>query len=1054
MSPVQPPPPSFFEVDTPILNSPFEEPKEYWDFNEGEFPRKTAGRRPAGYYYRDPQMMTPDGPYSARGVWQELTLVKLIRERLKAWSNAGYPGASRVTRELLAYWKRDGRGPNQRLFFAQHEGAETIIFLTEARADFLQGIDVPPDEPTGDRREQGFQAFRRYACKMATGTGKTMVMGMLAAWSILNKVNDRSDSRFSDVVLVVCPNVTIKTRLQELDPNRGEASIYRTRDLVPESMMTDLTKGRVLITNWHVFEPQSMTVGDTSARVLRAGVPVTTTDWIYVGQKNETARGKRYLTLEHLNQQIDAGMVIQKGEERDKQGNLVRVKVKSTKHVESDRSLLNKVLGREVGGKQNILVFNDEAHHAYRIGKVELPDGFDEEDDEDEDEDYDKKEATVWIDGLDKIHKHRGVNFCLDLSATPFYLARVGQETNRNFPWVVSDFGLTDAIESGLTKIPQLALQDATGQERAEYFNIWRWILKNLTSAERGGTRASPRPDAVLKWSHHPLMILASKWQETMAEWKKDRPDDPRPPVFIIVCKNTAIAKVLYAWLAENKAPIGVSSVNVPEFRNLDGVERTIRVDTKVVHETDTGEAKSDEFRWMRLTLDTVGKLYWPRDSQGSPIFPEGFEELAKKLNRPLHPPGRDVQCIVSVGMLTEGWDCNTVTHIVGLRPFMSQLLCEQVVGRGLRRTSYEVNEDGKFEEEIASILGVPFEIIPFKKSQTGGTRPPERRHRVRAIPEKAAYEIKFPRVVGYRQAIRNRITVDWDSIAPITVDPLNIPDEVLMKATVPNRQGRHSLIGPGKLDEAGLDGFRRNHRLQELAFELARDLTRDYSELPSCEAPPHVLFPQVAQIAIRFVNEKITIPPNGSKLDVFLSPYYGWAAERLVQAIRPDAGAGESPEIPKYETSRGPGSTAEVDFWTAKEVREVVHSHLNYVVADTRVWEQSAAHYIDRHRAVKAFVKNDHLGFAVPYFHNGEFHDYIPDFIIRLNTDPVVHLILESKGFDELAEVKMQAAQRWVDAVNAEGSHGIWRYAVAWKPTEAVKAIDQAVNERAAPSG
>lgn len=153
----------------------------------------------------------------------------------------------------------------------------------------------------------------------------------------------------------------------------------------------------------------------------------------------------------------------------------------------------------------------------------------------------------------------------------------------------------------------------------------------------------------------------------------------------------------------------------------------------------------------MRFILDTVGKTDWPCGSQGRAIYPEGFEELAKKLGRPLHPPGRDVRCIVSVGMLTEGWDCNTVTHIVGLRPFMSQLLCEQVVGRGLRRSNYEVGEDGKLSEEVAKVFGVPFEVIPFKQNETGGTPPSVKRHHIAAVPSKAYYEIKFPRIEGYQ---------------------------------------------------------------------------------------------------------------------------------------------------------------------------------------------------------------------------------------------------------------------------------------------------------------
>ena len=344
---------------------------------------------------------------------------------MKEWLQAGYPGVSRTTLELLQWWRREGR--KQRLFFAQLEAADTIIFLKEARADLRQGIEIPRDEPSDDKKEQGYSGFTRYACKMATGGGKTTVMAMLAAWSILNKLADRSDSRFSDVVFIACPNVTIRNRLGELDPRRGDASLYRTRDLVPPHMMSTLTQGHVVVNNWHVLAPLDLSGGNKVDK-----------------------RGK-----------------------------------------ESDTALVSRVLGREVGGKQNILVLNDEAHHAYRI-RQETPDEFEEDlFGEKEEGEEQAKEATVWIDGLDKIHKLRGINFCADLSATPYFLNRVGQEANRPFPWVVSDFGLVDAIESGLVKIPQLAVRDTTGAEIPAYFNIWRWIMEpgRLTSGRNAEER-------------------------------------------------------------------------------------------------------------------------------------------------------------------------------------------------------------------------------------------------------------------------------------------------------------------------------------------------------------------------------------------------------------------------------------------------------------------------------------------------------------------------------------------------------------------------------------
>jgi len=1039
---------SGFEVAQPILCSPFEEPSEHWNILEGETPERRPGRRPAMYFYKPPGFTADEvTPADDRGTTVELKLVNLIRQRVREWRNGRpgtYPGVSRTTLELLHYWRRDGR--RHRLFFAQLEAAETIIFMVEARPDFLQGIDVPADEPSEERKAEGYGGFRRFGCKMATGSGKTTVMGMLAAWSILNKINTRSDARFSDVVLVVCPNVTIRNRLRELDPHQGEASLYRTRDLVPPDLMPLLTRGRVLVTNWHVLERQGMQTAGVSARVSKTGVPVSIREAITIGSRTTTARGRRYLTPAELERQVAAGLLTVRREERDPQGNLERVHVESTKYVESDTALVTRVLGREAGGKQNVLVFNDEAHHAYRIRRPEPEESEADLFGEEEEGEEFFHEATVWVDGLDRIHKLRGINFCVDLSATPYFLGRVGNDTNRVFPWVVSDFGLTDAIESGLVKIPQLAVRDPTGAPIPGYFNIWRWILPQLTATERGGRKGNPKPEAILKWAATPIAMLGGLWEDLRRDWEREG-SDPRPPVFILVCRNTKIAKVVYQWLAENTPPAGIPPAKIEGLRNRDGRINTIRVDSKVVHETDAERAKTDASAWMRLTLDTVGKQDWPQDRQGRPLYPEGFEELAHKRNQPLHPPGRDVRCIVSVGMLTEGWDCSTVTHIVGLRPFMSQLLCEQVVGRGLRRSSYEIGDDGRLGEEVAKIFGVPFQVIPLKENKPGPKPPREKRHHVHALPERTRFAITFPRVEGYRQAVRNRVTVDWETIAPLRLDPHVIPPEVEMKAALPNNRGRPSLTGPGKLESVDLNPYRSGRRFQELVFDLARDLTRDYAAQPETAVPVHTLFTQITRIVERYLCEKVTVVPPADVLDVFLSPYYGWVIERLVAAIRPDVSQGEASEIPRYETSRGLGSTAEVDFWTSRDVREVVKSHVNYVVADTLRWEQSAAYIVDRHGMVDAFIKNAGLGFAVPYTHNGEPHDYLPDFIVRLKTEPPCHLILETKGYDPLKDVKTEAAYRWVRAVNAGGRFGRWAYACAGAVADVGGLIDRAAH-------
>jgi len=1035
-----------FEVETPILCSPFREPDRHWFIPEGGTPEIRQGRRKSFVF--QPQVgelkWTLDetiAPMQEYGSAYELVLVNRLRDRVAVWRASNYSNATATTRDLLAHWRREGR--ETPLFHAQVEAAETIIFLTEGRPDLRQGIDVPLDHPTQEQLDGGATAFARQACKMATGAGKTTVMGMLTAWSILNKVVNRADARFSDLVLVVCPNVTIRDRLQELDVERGEASVYRTRDLVPAGLMPRLAQGRVVLTNWHVFEPRTQGVGDVRGGVLKIGQPVTRVERLYIGEKTTTARGDRYVTEAEYLRLVAAGELEELEPPGDREGR-VSALVRRTQYVESDTSIVQRVLGRS-RGKQNILVLNDEAHHAYRIRR-------ENDDDEEEifadieDEQEFVREATVWIEGLDRIHRLRGINKCIDLSATPFFLGAAGRDTGRPFPWTVSDFGLIDAIESGLVKIPQLAIRDTAAGERPLYHNLWKYVMDRLTPAEKGGKRANPKPEAVLKWAHIPMLQMLGDWEQTLEQWKEG--EDPRPPVFIVVCKNIRIAKVVHAWIGEGWSSYDVPPLGMDSLRNREGNVVTIRVDTKVVADTDAGGAaagtgsQADDERWMRFTLDTVGLRAWPRDSQGRDLFPPEFEELARRRAERLevapetlmHPPGRDVRCIVSVGMLTEGWDARTVTHVVGLRPFQSQLLCEQVVGRALRRASYEpVNTpDGpRFGEEIAQVLGVPFEIIPFKA--TGGPpAPPIQRKRVRALPERAHLEIRFPRVEGYTQVVRNRIEVNWDSVPAITLDPGKIPPEVQMAAGLPNNEGRVVAVSVGRVKEMTLETFFGTKRLQQLVFEAAGTLTKDFMDTGAAKAPAHVLFPQLQRIIARYVDEKVHADGQDKRV-LFCAPYYGWFLERLVQALRSDASVADLAEGPRLDRTRPEGSTKDVDYWTSKPVRDTQKSHVNYLVIDSNL-EAKAAQKLDGSKAVVSWVKNAGLGLSIPYAHNGERHDYQPDFIARLAGQGERYLLIETKGYDELVEVKRSAAERWCAAVNADGRFGRWEYRVAYK--------------------
>jgi type III restriction enzyme len=967
------------EVENPIINDAHHEPEHYWMIRSGEPAVKVNGRRPSSYYYTPEKVVGLVLETGESGTAEMLDLVNDIRKRVDRWRRDGYPGVTRTTAELLAYWTRPDR--RTELFFCQVEAAETIIFLTEARMDYRQGLDIPLEELSENAQATGLRAFRRYACKMATGAGKTMVMAMIIAWSVLNKAASRQDSRFSDGVLVVCPNITIRERLRELDPAQNEASTYRIYDLVPPQLMSTLWKGRIVVTNWHILQPQEGDrVGGAAAKVVKIG-------------------------------------------------------------MESDTALLRRVLGRGLGNKGHLLVINDEAHHAYR--KV-LEDAGARSDDELEE--MELRESTVWIEGLDKVHKARGINFCVDFSATPFFLKATGRDVGRPFPWIVSDFGLIDAIESGLVKIPQFPIEDTTAGDRATYFNLWRWIVeKKLSTSEKGGKRGQVKPEAVLRYAIPAITQLAEKWRETFREWQSDKANHPTPPVFVIVCKNTALAKKVHEWLLGK----GESPAMFPEFWNEDGREYTVRIDSKVVEELESGELKDNETKRLRYVLRTIGKTRWPGD-----LVPEEWSTLAQDLTMdPTTPPGRDVRCIVSVAMLTEGWDANTVTHILGLRPFQSQLLCEQIVGRGLRRTQYE----DLFAEEVAVVLGVPFEVIPFKAKSLKGPAPPKPVYHVHPVEERGGLEIRFPRVEGYTFRARHRIKAVWDQIPPLVLDPAKFPAKTRVKDYAPDALGRISSFGPGRENTLTFQEFRREHRIQELEYEIARTLTADLDGSEFIAIPRHALFPQCLAIAREYLRTKVVSKADTAVVDVLLNPYFDEAVNRIREALGPDPSSertpqGDRPQLPRYERSRPAGSTKEMDYWTSRKVIECRKSHLNLAPIDSG-WEQIVKFALEEHVNVVAWARNYNLGFAIPYLRGSEVHDYIPDFLLRLQWEgrEVGTMILEVKGGqDEWAPVKEAAARRWVAAVTEEGTYGRWEFAMVREPTNAAEAVTEAAQKLA----
>jgi type III restriction enzyme len=1035
-------------VSNPVINSPYSAPDRHWHIEEGREPVVKPGRRPASYFLRVPDRAARGRRAGAQAEMFEedlkgneylLDLANLLRQRVDDWRNRDYQGATRVTRELLDLWRAPDRA--QPLFFAQLEAAETVIFLVEGPADMLQGVQVPSDDPGPAARESGYRAFARHALKMATGSGKTTVMGMLAAWSILNKVADPQNAAYSDTVLIVCPNVTIRDRLQELNPERDELSLYRTRELVPAHRMLELRRGEVFVTNWHNLERrETREVNGQSGRVVKRGQAV---------EKIRQLRVTATLGADEIQRQATLGAFEILGVETRRDGTPRAFTVRETQYLESDTAFLKRLLGGRKGRSSAILVMNDEAHHAYRRGSLEGADPFGEED---ETTAANVREATVWIEGLDRINKalggrSSGIRLCVDLSATPFYIQGSGNEVGKPFPWVVSDFSLLEAIEAGLVKVPQLPTDDGSGDEVPRYFNVWRWLQKQ---AQHDGHIGPVTLTEVMRYATAPIVTLAVSWRETLATWQEHFAAGNRrhdvPPVFIVVCRDTVIARAMYAWLAEGDPQYGVG---VPEFRNAPGREMTIRIDSKVGEDIAAG-GTSDESRRLRFVLETIGKTEWP----GRKV-PEEYAAIVERHNRkalegddnglftinPDIPPGRDVRCIISVAMLSEGWDATTVTHVVGLRPFGSQLLCEQVVGRALRRTSYTVDPGtGLFTEETAQIFGVPFELIPFKV-EGGKPQPPSPpANHVYAVQEQSAYEIEFPVVDGYHDPGIVQVRVDWERVGELPLDPSDVPTEVQLRGLT-TQDGRLIAFGPGAATRVSLADWRESVRVQQVAFELARVLVGKWREDRGDAIPVHRLFPQMLDIANRFIQECVTPIAPCEKQDLAINPYFGKAVAMIVNAMHAVDSGGTSQERPVF----APGaaalrSTRTVNFHTGKPLHDVQRCHLNAAVFDSD-WERKAAELLGSHPAVAAWVRNDRLGLVIPYRKEGTPRKYLPDFIVTLVDGQ--HLIIEIKGQVGDALIKKSEAERWCRAVNNDGRFGRWSYHLCFGPGELQVVLD-----------
>ena len=973
-------------VEKPILCKPYEEPTEYWLYGQetGE-PSKAPGRRPAGHWFRTERSVSDQqGQLFAEENWEELPHVNRLREDVKRWRNSGYRNATNVTRQLLRHWRREDK--IRRLFFCQVEAVETVIHLAEIRmggkrtgfrprfedAEIAKLVDSPlgADLPS----------LTRLGCKMATGSGKTVVMAMLIAWAFCNRGQLPSDERFPSAALVVCPNLTIRERLQVLRPD-NPANYYEEFDLVPTQFRPFLQGGRVLITNWHRFAPES----------------------------EHSEGGRSYA-------------VVNKG-------------------PESADAFARRVLG-DLYERGPIMVLNDEGHHAYRPLYADTPQKELSADERREAKNR-NEEATVWVQGLDKINLSCGVKFCVDLSATPFYIKGSGHPEGSPFPWLVSDFSLVDAIESGIVKIPRLPVDDTAGRPEPRYFRLWKTINDELQPGEKlPGKAGKPKPEVIWEKAESALQTLAGQYKERF-EYIEESSEgqDKTPPAMIIVCDNTDIAKVFFEKISgettredvvedngsrkrgrrrkKTVTEYGDGQVFSELFSNRENDMRTLRIDSKMLADAESGKA-AGAAEDLRRIVDTVGK---PGE------------------------PGEQLRCVVSVQMLNEGWDANNVTHILGLRAFESQLLCEQVVGRGLRRMDYTPNpETGMLTEEYVDVYGIPFSVIPYKGRPSGTTTPIDQpNNHVHAMPEREHLEIRFPVLEGYTFALKkNLIKADVQAMESLRIEPAHEPTAVFVKPRVGYELGEPTLFGPGDFENQDREQFYASSHIQQIKFQIARCVVDGLLGFSGTGNPPqnarlsipasrHKLFPQVYRHVDEYVETKVDFA-GVNRCELGLERYMKRVSDRLLDAIQPDNEHGEPPLMPILNHYKPVGSTSDVDFKTVQKVHSTAKSHVNQVVLDTKTWESAAAFRLEQSPMVKYYVNNDHLGLNIPYEYEGVSHYYEPDFLVRLTNG--VTLILEIKGYqDDQDAAKHDAARRWVSAVNNWGQLGNWEFHVCRDP-------------------
>lgn len=924
-----------------IINSPYEVPRWYWKDDRGALALED-GRRPAGYEIFDTRSNTRRT--------QPLEMVNRIRERVDAWRQAEYPGVTSVTRSLLVHWW-DRSARIHPFYYCQLEAIETLIWWVEAVAEFRQGIHVPGDGG----------AWERLCNKMATGTGKTTVMAMIVTWQVLNALTYPKRSKdFSRVIFIVAPGLTVKERLQVLQPSHPQNYYDEFRLCPSEALRQKLNQVELLIENWHSLMP------------LR-----------------EQERS-----------------VVKKG-------------------AESDKAFVKRVLGK-LSANKDIVVINDEAHHAYRIPAEDK--GSKQTKKNAAEMGLDLDEATRWIEGLDRIHGEMRIQRCFDLSATPF--APTGKTNTEQglFDWVVSDFGLNDAIEAGLVKTPRVVVRDGvvpdTRTLKPKLYHLYR---DPAVSDDLNRSGAEPH-EALPELVKQAYTLLGADWREAAERWRSA--GHASPPVMLTVCNRTETAARIEYYFTQGDA-------HWPELR---APTRTLRVDSRVLEKAELGEKAGADKGYEERLRAIVEAADIPADRKQQ-LSGCTKEELLREIVDNVGKRGRagqDLQKVVSVAMLSEGWDAKNVTHIMGLRAFTSQLLCEQVIGRGLRRVGYDVEKvvgpDGVerelFQAEYVNVFGVPLSV--FQDVGEGGDAPPPPKAstQIESLASRNEFEIRWPNVVRIETIVQPTLVVDWSKTPLLTINPAEVP---ITAELAPAVGGAADM---SKVQTIDLESIPEAFRLQHLTFVAARkafaELGRKFS------GQPEYLVVQLIRLVEQFLaSDKIVIPSLFHQEPLRKRILFALTIDRIVAHLLRHVTEQNLERVePVFDEEYPVGSTRAMRTWyTTRACLPTQKSQISHMLADS-AWEQHAANVMESSKSVLAYAKNDHLGFQIYYLWHGSRRRYLPDFLVRLVNGKT--LILEIKGADtEQDRVKRHTLDAWVKGVNAKGGFGQWCCDVVFDPAQ-----------------